>query len=384
MLGYTREELLRMGVPDIDVGAGLPADFSWEEHIKEVRRLPNLLLESVHKRKDGTTFPVEINIKVFSLEDREYMVSIARDITQRKAAEEELQKHRKNLERLVTERTEQLANQAKDLERSQQALQYLLEDVNEAKKELEQANQLLQELDRLKAMFIASMSHELRTPLNSIIGFTGIILQGLSGEIGIEQKDQLKRVYRSGKHLLALINDVIDISKIEAGKIEIHVEQFDLEGVIDEAVSTLKPEIDEKGLALEVTPAPGLLLGTDRKRLLQCILNYLGNAVKFTLKGKISIMAQEFDDMVEITVKDTGIGIKAGDIPKLFGSFARMDSPLRTAVLGTGLGLYLTKKLTREVLQGSVGAESTYGEGSTFWLKFPKTAKIVKAADVGR
>jgi len=118
------------------------------------------------------------------------------------------------------------------------------------------------------------MSHELRTPLNSVIGFTGIILQGMCGEINAKQRDHLKRVFRSGKHLLALVNDMIDISKIEAGKIDIRVEKFDLDDVISEAASTLGLEIDQKGLDLSVSIPPGLTLRTDRKRLLQCILNY--------------------------------------------------------------------------------------------------------------
>ncbi|MDI6688047.1 MAG: GAF domain-containing protein [Desulfobacterales bacterium] len=195
--------------------------------------------------------------------------------TKRLQAEKELSIHRDHLEKLVTERTRQLEEKAE---------------------KLDQANIRLQELDHLKSMFIASMSHELRTPLNSIIGFTGIILQGMTGEINSEQRDQLQRVYGSAKHLLALISDVIDISKIEAGKVDVHVEEFDLEKVIKEAVSSLKPEIDNKGLDLEINLPPNLQLKTDRKRLLQCVLNFLSNAVKFTEKGKIEITAREVDE----------------------------------------------------------------------------------------
>ena len=142
--------------------------------------------------------------------------------------------------------------------------------------------------------------------------------------------------------------------------------------MIEEAVSTLKPEIDNKGLGLEISMLPDMQLTTDRKRLLQCILNLLSNAVKFTEKGKIEIAAQEVDGMMEIRVKDTGVGIKEEDIPKLFKSFVRLDTPLKTVIPGTGLGLYLTKKLTTEVLKGSVSVESKYGEGSTFVLRVVK------------
>ncbi|MBM4137650.1 MAG: PAS domain S-box protein [Nitrospira sp.] len=186
------------------------------------------------------------------------------DVTDSKKVEEELRKYREHLEDLIKERTA----------------------------ELEQANIKLKEFDRLKSMFIASMSHELRTPLNSIIGFTGIILQGMVGEISKEQRDMLQRSYSSAKHLLSLISDVIDISKIETGKIEPNIEEFLLNDVVNEAISDLKTEIERKGLSLEVSIPENLKLKTDRRRLLQCILNYLSNAVKFTEKGSVRITAR--------------------------------------------------------------------------------------------
>ena len=298
-------------------------------------------------------------------------ILLREDVSQRRRAEEELNKYRDHLEELVQDRT-------KDVEDAQKALLNLLEDINEAKNDLEKANIRLQELDLLKSMFIASMSHELRTPLNSIIGFTGIILQGMTGEINPEQRDQLQRVYGSAKHLLALINDVIDISKVEAGKFEVRVEKFELSEVIREAVSNLTPEITRKGLDLEVSLPQDMQITSDRKRLLQCILNYLSNAVKFTEKGGIRLAAHEVDRMIEIVVKDTGIGIKEEDVPKLFGSFIRLDSPLRTTTLGTGLGLYLTKKIATEMLGGSVRVQSEAGKGSTFYLRIPAEMHEIK------
>ena len=278
-----------------------------------------------------------------------YLVPSAVDITERKRAEEALHKAHEGLEVKVEERT----------------------------KELAQANIRLQELDRLKSMFIASMSHELRTPLNSIIGFSSIILQGMDGELNAQQSDHLSRVKRSARHLLTLITDVIDISKIEAGKVEVYAEKLMLHEVVEEAISGLRVEIENKGLELEVD-IPPLELHTDRKRLLQCLLNYLSNASKFTLAGKIIISAGEEDDKVVISVKDSGIGISEKDMPRLYTQFTRFDSPLVHKTLGTGLGLYLTRKLAMEVLQGEVFAESIYGKGSIFSIRIPKRIESVE------
>ena len=275
---------------------------------------------------------------------------IAENITEQHRMEKELEKHRDHLEVLVKERTGAL---------------------EEKTMALEHANVRLLDLDRLKSMFIASMSHELRTPLNSIIGFTGIILQGMTGEINSEQQDQLQRVYRSAKHLLALINDVIDISKIEAGKFDVHTEEFSLNGLIREAVSNFAREMVDKGLNLEVVLSQDVRLTTDRRRLLQCILNYLSNAVKFTEKGTVSITADQIDGIIEIKVSDTGIGIEEEDLDRLFESFVRLDSDMKIKTAGTGLGLYLTKKIATEILGGSVFVESRWGEGSTFGIVVP-------------
>jgi len=237
--------------------------------------------------------------------------------------------------------------------------------------ELTTANNKLKELDQLKSMFIASMSHELRTPLNSIIGFTGMTLQGLSGELNDEQKDSLARVYKSAKHLLALITDVIDISKIEAGRVETFPGKVSLKEIVEEAAASVEPQIKEKGLAIELHIRPDVELTTDRKRLLQCLLNFLSNAVKFTESGKISVMSTESDGYVTITVQDTGIGISEKNLPKLFEAFERLESHLRVKAGGTGLGLYLTKKLATDILHGTVSVQSREGEGSAFSLRVP-------------
>ncbi|MDO9517425.1 MAG: MASE3 domain-containing protein, partial [Methanosarcinaceae archaeon] len=236
----------------------------------------------------------------------------------RRKTEEELQKYRDHLEELVKERTD-------EIQTNKQALVNIVEDLNTTAEELKNANERLLELDLLKSMFIASTSHELRTPLNSIIGFTSVLLEGWSGELNTEQQEQLGIVLTSGKYLLNLINDVIDISKIEAGKIEIYTEQFNLGDVVNEAVSLIKTDVEQKGLTI-TADVPDITIDTDRRRLLQCIINLLSNAMKFTEKGSITIKAKTINNVVDISISDTGIGIKEEDLTKLFKAFVRLES----------------------------------------------------------
>jgi signal transduction histidine kinase len=252
----------------------------------------------------------------------------------------------------------------------------LEERVAKRTKELECANLKLQEFDRLKSMFIASMSHELRTPLNSIIGFTGIILQGMSGEINSEQEKQLTLVKNSANHLLALINDVIDISKIEADKVEIVIEEFDLSVLAQEIKDSFAVAADTKRLKLSLETPPTLLIESDERRTKQILVNFISNAVKFTDRGEIEIKIVKKDEMVEISVGDTGIGIRKEDINKLFKTFSRIATKGRIEE-GTGLGLYLSKKIAN-LLGGDIKAESEFGKGSIFTLTLPLKYKEAK------
>ena len=241
--------------------------------------------------------------------------------------------------------------------------------------ELEEANRQLTELDRLKSMFIASMSHELRTPLNSIIGFSSIILNEWVGPLNAEQKENLATVLRAGEHLLALINDIIDISKVEARQIDRQVSTFDLGDLLEEAARELADEAAGRGIELRVEPVR-LSLQTERRRLYQCVLNLVSNGVKYTERGSVVVSAHPLPspsgaERVTISVTDTGVGIREEDRPRLFEPFSRLDSPLKSRVSGTGLGLYLTRKLAREVLGGEVTLASRPGEGSTFSLTIP-------------
>lgn len=250
-------------------------------------------------------------------------------------------------------------------------LQKEIQKRNEMESKLFEANKNLKKLDQLKSMFIASMSHELRTPLNSIIGFTGIILQGMTGPLNEKQQDHLGRVSNAAKHLLSLITDVIDISKIEAGRIDTFFQDFLLSDIVDEAVFNVAPQIKAKALTLEISIPQNLTLHTDRKRLLQCIINYLSNAAKYTEAGKIKLTAERLNEKIQIAVTDTGIGISKKDQPKLFQAFERLDSHLRVKAGGTGLGLYLTRKLVTEILKGEVYMHSQKHKGSTFGIIIP-------------
>ena len=232
--------------------------------------------------------------------------------------------------------------------------------------DLEAANRQLQDLDRLKNLFIASISHELRTPLNSIIGFTGVILKGMSGALTDRQHDQLARVYGSAQHLLALITDIIDISKIEAGRIDVFPQEFLLNEAIYESVESIRPQLQAKSLRLECDVPAHIQVCTDRKRLQQCLLNYLSNAVKYTERGKVCVAARDLGDQFEVEVSDTGIGISPEDQQRLFEAFVRLDSHLRIKAGGTGLGLYLTRKIVKDILRGTLSVRSEKGRGSVF------------------
>ena len=305
-------------------------------------------------------------------------IGTIQDITGRRQIEAEIRQLNEELERRVVARTRDLEAKTQEVEATQRALMNIVEDLNNKSMELEEANIKLLDLDRLKSMFIAAMSHELRTPLNSIIGFSSIVQEEWLGPLNPEQKAKLAIVLRTGKHLLSLINDLIDVSKIEAGKVEIAVDEFDLHDLIVEAATLSEADLANRGIKLQVE-AIHQILHADRRRLYQCVVNLLGNAVKFTRQGMISVKAelvrvseaQPGQEQVIISITDTGIGIREEDLPKLFCSFVRLTLPEDMQVKGTGLGLYLVKKIVTDVLGGTVSATSVYGQGSEFCLTVP-------------
>jgi PAS domain S-box-containing protein len=242
----------------------------------------------------------------------------------------------------------------------------------------------LQELDHLKSSFLANMSHELRTPLNSILGFTDVILEGLDGPLTDRMENDLMVVQKNGKHLLELINDVLDMAKIEAGRMSISPEYFNLSEVVEEVFAITGSLAREKSLYLkDATRAYGELdLHADRVRLRQVLINVIGNAVKFTEKGGITLDAERVDEHILIRVHDTGLGIPPEKLEKVFEAFSQVDNTTTRKAGGTGLGLPISRRLI-ELHGGRLWAESTgvAGEGSTFVIELPIEVKSLLQKD---
>ncbi len=270
----------------------------------------------------------------------------------------------------VAIRTHELRSSLRENEQLYAELQnravMLEERVRERTAELEAARDRAEAADRTKSAFLATMSHELRTPLNSIIGFTGLLLQGLAGPLNNEQLTQMGMIKASGQHLLDLINDVLDISKIEAGQIEISCQPFNLRDSIIKVINTITPLAAKKSLPIKVQIADDIHdITGDSRRVEQVLLNLLSNAVKFTEQGQVSVTASRDDGQYLFSVTDTGPGISKEDIGLLFQPFKQIDTGLTRKYEGTGLGLAICKRLV-DKMGGRISVESTPGVGSTF------------------
>lgn len=361
LYGYDPEELmgkhLRKITPTQEVPKALNA-------LKDVLAGETInIFEIDQKNSKGKIIPTEVSLTPIEKDGETVGVQgVVRDVSERKRAEKELRLYREHLEVLVNERTGELEEKAI---------------------ELEQANIRLQEMDRLKSIFLASMSHELRTPLNSIIGFTGIILQGLSGDVNEEQKKQLTIVKKSANHLLSLINEILDVSKIEAGKAEVVLEEFMLNEIVREVVDSITPAANIKNVKL-ITEMPGeIMLYSDSKRIKQVLVNLTNNAIKFTDRGSVRIKASLIEDeRLRMSVEDTGVGIKEENMNKLFMPFQQIDEALTKPHEGTGLGLSVSKKLIT-LLGGDIWAKSEYGKGSEFTFVLPLKYKEEKRDESG-
>ena len=284
-------------------------------------------LELWGKCKDGSEFPVEISMSPIETEDGILASAAIRDVTERHEFELALQETNVQLER---------ASQAKD-------------------------------------SFLARMSHELRTPLNAIIGFTGTLLMEMPGELNADQKKQLETVQANGKHLLMIINDLLDLAKIESGTVDLELEELVCQDILEEVAVSIRPLAETKGLTLEViAPGEPLLARSDRRGLMQILLNLTNNAVKFTQTGQITLevalASANGRRFPSFSVSDTGVGIPPDQIERLFEAFEQVGSHASLRGEGTGLGLHISRKLA-VLLHGRLRGESTLGVGSTFTLE---------------
>jgi signal transduction histidine kinase len=238
-------------------------------------------------------------------------------------------------------------------------------------REIEEKGRQLEAASRHKSEFLANMSHELRTPLNAILGYTELIRDGIYGEVPEKISDVMERVERSGRHLLSLINDVLDLSKIEAGQLKLTVNEYSMREVVHAVVTAMEPLAAEKRLALRVSVPAELPRGRgDERRITQVLMNLVGNAVKFSEVGEVKVKTEMHDREFVLSVADTGPGIAAADQQRIFEEFQQVDSSLSRAKGGTGLGLAIAKKIV-ELHGGRIGVESALGKGSTFWFTVP-------------
>jgi PAS domain S-box-containing protein len=344
---YSSEEIARMQPLQFFSESDQPLLLA---KITEVFKEGKASVEAPLLAKSGRTTPYFFTGHRIVFEDKTCLVGVGFDLSERKRAEEALRELNESLERKVAQRTADL--------------QIALARAKAA--------------DQTKSAFLATMSHELRTPLNSIIGFSGIMLQELAGELNAEQKKQLGMVRGSARHLLDLINDVLDISKIEAGGLDVSFKAFDIKASIERLVASITPMAEKKRLALsaELKNLPRDFI-SDQRRVEQMLLNLLSNAVKFTEKGTVKLSAEISSGVAGwvgpvllVRIEDTGIGIQAEHLPTIFQAFRQIDTGISRLREGTGLGLAICRRLA-DRLGGDIQAESEFGRGSAFTLVLP-------------
>jgi signal transduction histidine kinase len=265
-----------------------------------------------------------------------------------------------------------------------EAVQESYRELQEKNRQIEESYRSLKELDRLKSNFLATMSHELRTPLTSVIGYSEMMLEGLGGPLTAEQREYLGIIMEKGESLLQLISSILDISKIEAGRVKLVIQEVDLGQVMRDAVATVMPLARKKGLKVAWEPTALPRVHCDREKVRQCLINLVSNAVKFTQAGgRVSLEARPLPgEKVGLVVTDSGIGIAAPDLPRVFEVFYQVDSSSTREYGGAGLGLAIVKSYV-EAHGGEVTVESAVGQGTTFTLVLPLRAAAVALTGSG-
>ncbi len=321
MLEYSKDELLTMNSMALNAPEEQPAVSERRSHLKKTG---SHFFETVLLTKSGRRVPVEVSAGYFEQQGKGLALTVSRDVSERKRLEE-----------------------------------YRL------------AREAAEAASLAKSVFLSYMTHELRTPLNSVIVLTGVLSRRLLGKIPEEEYGYLEVIDRNGKHLLDFINNILSLSRIEAGREELVTEEFHLEGVARELVELLRPQAELKGLTLELSiigPLPPLI--SDRQKCRHILQNLLANAVKFTEHGGVSVAVEQVGTGLSVAVTDTGIGIDSAFLPFVFDEFRQADNSIARAYGGTGLGLSIAKKYA-ELLQGDILVRSTSGEGSTFIFTVP-------------
>jgi len=282
---------------------------------------------------------------------------------------------------LVTELAEQLKVANEGFIQVNNDLVSTNSSLREYQHNLLEANQKLDFASKAKSDFLANVSHELRTPLNSVLGFTELLQDQLFGPVNDKQAEYLTFIYDSGKHLLSVINDILDVAKVESGKMELEATDFSLNTLLANTLALFREKASKHHLKLNLLLGQDLSLEADERKVKQIMFNLLSNAVKFTHDGgEIQVkceVSQHNPGFVEVSVRDTGIGVKAEDLPKLFGEFTQLESSYERKYQGTGLGLAITKKLV-EMHGGTISVESIYGQGSTFSFVLPLTQQNIR------
>jgi PAS domain S-box-containing protein len=368
VFGYTADEAVGQSVLML-----IPPDRRGEEteivaRLSRGERIDHF--ETVRVRKDGTH--IEVSLSVSPIVDERGVVvgaaKIARDVTEAN-----------RLRRAERELSEQLQEQALELEQQVEEAQSLQEELEQSNEELQQAldtahsaQQLAEEANRAKSVFLATMSHELRTPLNAIAGYVELLEIGVRGEMNELQRADLARIKQNEETLLRLIEDVLDLAKLESGRLDYDISDVRIDDLLQTLEAFVAPALNKKNLAYEFEACgDGAVARADRDKVEHIMLNLLSNAVKFTERGCIAVRCVTREQWLEIEVSDTGAGIRRDLLEKIFEPFVQGDQKLTRSAEGTGLGLSISRQLARG-MGGDVFASSDYGSGSTFTLVLPK------------